>query len=229
MRSLRHLRRSAVLPPLVLTLWGWVLVWSSLSSRLDLLLNAAFHPVVVIAGVVLMLLGLLQLRLLGRRRAGVTPLVWLLSAGVALLILVLPPEPSFSDLAASRPDSLPAAPSLSFFLPPEQRTLTEWVRLLRSQPDPELHAGDPVRISGFVLDRPGEPLLLARLTVRCCLADATPAGLPVDWPEEANPQPDQWFSIEGTMIVQERNGVPVSVVKPNRMTLIPRPDRPLEP
>jgi len=229
MRSLRHLRRSAVLPPLVLTLWGWVLVWSSLSSRLDLLLNAAFHPVVVIAGVVLMLLGLLQLRLLGRRRAGVTPLVWLLSAGVALLILVLPPEPSFSDLAASRPDSLPAAPSLSFFLPPEQRTLTEWVRLLRSQPDPELHAGDPVRISGFVLDRPGEPLQLARLTVRCCLADATPAGLPVDWPEEANPQPDQWFSIEGTMIVQERNGVPVSVVKPNRMTLIPRPDRPLEP
>ena len=229
MRSLRHLRRSAVLPPLVLTLWGWVLVWSSLSSRLDLLLNAAFHPVVVIAGVVLMLLGLLQLRLLGRRRAGVTPLVWLLSAGVALLILVLPPEPSFSDLAASRPDSLPAAPSLSFFLPPEQRTLTEWVRLLRSQPDPELHAGDPVRISGFVLDRPGEPLQLARLTVRCCLADATPAGLPVDWPEEANPQPDQWFSIEGTMIVQERNGVPVSVVKPNRMTLIPRPERPLEP
>ena len=229
MRSLRHLRRSAVLPPLVLTLWGWVLVWSSLSSRLDLLLNAAFHPVVVIAGVVLMLLGLLQLRLLGRRRAGVAPLVWLLSAGVALLILVLPPEPSFSDLAASRPDSLPAAPSLSFFLPPEQRTLTEWVRLLRSQPDPELHAGDPVRISGFVLDRPGEPLQLARLTVRCCLADATPAGLPVDWPEEANPQPDQWFSIEGTMIVQERNGVPVSVVKPNRMTLIPRPERPLEP
>ena len=229
MRSLRHLRRSAVLPPLVLTLWGWVLVWSSLSSRLDLLLNAAFHPVVVIAGVVLMLLGLLQLRLLGRRRTGVTPLVWLLSAGVALLILVLPPEPSFSDLAASRPDSLPAAPSLSFFLPPEQRTLTEWVRLLRSQPDPELHAGDPVRISGFVLDRPGEPLQLARLTVRCCLADATPAGLPVDWPEEANPQPDQWFSIEGTMIVQERNGVPVSVVKPNRMTLISRPDRPLEP
>ena len=229
MRSLRHLRRSAVLPPLVLTLWGWVLVWSSLSSRLDLLLNAAFHPVVVIAGVVLMLLGLLQLRLLGRRRAGVAPLGWLLSACVALLILVLPPEPSFSDLAASRPDSLPAAPSLSFFLPPEQRTLTEWVRLLRSQPDPELHAGDPVRISGFVLDRPGEPLQLARLTVRCCLADATPAGLPVDWPEEANPQPDQWFSIEGTMIVQERNGVPVSVVKPNRMTLISRPERPLEP
>lgn len=229
MKFLRYLRRAAVLPPLVITLWGWVLVWSSLSSRLDLLLNAAFHPVVAVAGVVLMLVGLMQLRLAGRRRAPVAPLGWLSSALVALLILLLPPQPSFSDLAANRPDSLPAAPTLSFFLPPEQRTLTEWVRLLRSQPDPELHAGDPVRISGFVLDRPGEPLQLARLTVRCCLADATPAGLPVDWPAETDPQVDQWFEIEGTMTVQERNGVPISVVKPTRVTLIPRPERPLEP
>ena len=229
MRSLRQLRRAAVLPPLVVTLWGWVLVWSSLSSRLDLLLNAAFHPVVAVAGVVLMVVGLIQLRFVGRRRLPLAPVGWLLSALVALLILLLPPQPSFSDLAASRPDSLPAAPSLSFFLPPEQRTLTEWVRLLRSQPDPELHAGDPVRISGFVLDRPGEPLQLARLTVRCCLADATPAGLPVDWPDEADPKVDQWFAIEGTMTVKERKGVPVNVVKPTRVTLIPRPERPLEP
>ena len=229
MRPLHHLRRTSLLPPLVLTLWGWVLVWSSLSSRLDLLLNAAFHPVVAIAGVVLMLLGLMQLRPSARRRRTVSPFGWLLSALMAMLILVIPPEPSFSDLAASRPDSLPAAPTLSFFLPPEQRTLTEWVRLLRSQPDPELHAGDPVKISGFVLYRPGEPLQLARLTVRCCLADATPAGLPVDWPADADPQADQWLEIEGTMAVQERNGVPVSVVKPNRLTVIPRPERPLEP
>ena len=229
MRPLHHLRRTSLLPPLVLALWGWVLVWSSLSSCLDLLLNAAFHPVVAIAGVVLMLLGLMQLRPSARRRRTVSPFGWLLSALMAMLILVIPPEPSFSDLAASRPDSLPAAPTLSFFLPPEQRTLTEWVRLLRSQPDPELHAGDPVKISGFVLDRPGEPLQLARLTVRCCLADATPAGLPVDWPADADPQADQWLEIEGTMAVQERNGVPVSVVKPDRLTVIPRPERPLEP
>ena len=86
-----------------------------------------------------------------------------------------------------------------------------------------------MKISGFVLDRPGEPLQLARLTVRCCLADATPAGLPVDWPADADPQADQWLEIEGTMAVQESNGVPVSVVKPDRLTVIPRPERPLEP
>ena len=46
--------RSPLLPPLVVL--GWVLLWSTLSRRLDLLLNAAFHPVVGIAGVVLLVL-----------------------------------------------------------------------------------------------------------------------------------------------------------------------------
>lgn len=67
-------------------------------------------------------------------------------------------------------------------LPPAQRSLTDWVRLLRSEPDPRLYAGDPVRISGFVLPIEGEEPHLARLLVRCCLVDAVPVGLPVRWP-----------------------------------------------
>lgn len=229
MSLLQRLRRSVWLAPLALGLWGWLLLWSSVSGRLDLLLNAAFHAVVTVAGAVLVLLALIQLRGARRRRGGPVPLGVLLSLGVALLMLAFPPAPSFSDLAANRQDSLPEAPQLSFFLPPEQRTLTEWVRLLRSQPDPDLHAGDPLQISGFVLARPGEPAQLARLTVRCCLADATPAGLPVDWPEGSDPVPDQWLEIKGTMTVQDRNGVPTNVVKPASIKVIPRPERPLEP
>jgi uncharacterized repeat protein (TIGR03943 family) len=145
------------------------------------------------------------------------------------LVLLFPPSPSFSDLASNRSDNLPEAPRLSFFLPPEQRTLTEWVRLLRSQPDPNLHAGDPVRISGFVLQRPGMQPQLARLTVRCCLADATPAGLPIEWPENADPKPDQWLAIEGTMTTQTQDGLLINVVKPTTIQSIPRPERPLEP
>ena len=229
MSVLQRLLRSPWLTSLALGLWGWLLLWSSLSGRLDLLLNAAFHPVVTAAGTVLMILSMTHWRMARTRRAGPVPLGVLLSACLALLMLAFPPAPSFSDLAANRQDSLPEAPQLSFFLPPEQRTLTEWVRLLRSQPDPDLHAGDPLRISGFVLDRPGEPPQLARLTVRCCLADATPAGLPVDWPEGTDPEPDQWLEIEGTMTVQDRNGVLTNVVKPITIKSIPRPARPLEP
>ncbi len=62
MPRLNRIRQTRYLPPLVLLLWGWVLVWSSLSGLLDLVLDAIFHRVVAIAGVVLMVLGALQLR-----------------------------------------------------------------------------------------------------------------------------------------------------------------------
>ena len=221
--------------PLQLVLWGWVMVWSTWSGRLDLLLRAVYHPVVGVGGVLLMVLGGLQLRLAWRDRAShrlisqSLPRGWLLSVVMAMVVLALPPQPSFSDLASSRPSSLPEAPRLTFVLPPEQRTLTEWVRLLRTQPDPSLHEGAPLSITGFVFQPPEGPPQLARLMVRCCLADATPTGLPILWREVDRYKPDTWLRIRGTMAVDQVDGVPRNVVKPSEVTVIPRPARPLEP
>ena len=220
-----------------LGLWGAVLLQSSLSGRLDLLLSGVFHPLVALSGVALLLLaGLLLAEPALRRqespapsRRHAIPKTWWLSAAVALLVLAIPPNPSFSTLAANRPAELGDETELSFVLPPAQRSLTDWVRLLRSQPDPSLYAGDPVRISGFVLPQPGEPPQLARLLVRCCLADATPVGLPVRWPAGRQPRADQWLAVEGTMAIEERNGQSRSVVVAQRITPIARPTRPLEP
>lgn len=220
-----------------LGLWGAALLQSSLSGRLDLLLSGVFHPLVALSGVALLLLaGLLLAEPALRRqespapsRRQAIPKTWWLSAAVALLVLAIPPNPSFSTLAANRPAELGDETELSFVLPPAQRSLTDWVRLLRSQPDPSLYAGDPVRISGFVLPQPGEPPQLARLLVRCCLADATPVGLPVRWPAGRQPRADQWLAVEGTMAIEERNGQSRSVVVAKRITPIARPKRPLEP
>ena len=213
-----------------LALWGVVLLQSSLSGRLDLLLRGVFHPLVALSGVLLLLLAALQLPRGGWRLRERLPWPWLLSSGMALAVLLLPPNPSFSQLAANRPAQLEVEPALDFLLPPAQRRLTDWVRLLRSQPDPELYAGDPVRISGFVLTEPGQPPQLARLLVRCCLADATPVGLPVQWPAGFRPRADQWLALQGRMGVERlAGGQTRSVVIAERLQPIPRPQRPLEP
>jgi uncharacterized repeat protein (TIGR03943 family) len=86
-----------------------------------------------------------------------------------------------------------------------------------------------VNISGFVLARPGEPAQLARLLVRCCLADASPVGLPVRWPRGFRPQADQWLAIRGRMGVERHDGRWQSVVIARQIRPIPRPPRPLEP
>jgi uncharacterized repeat protein (TIGR03943 family) len=152
-----------------------------------------------------------------------------LSGVLAIAVLLVPPNPSFSDLASNRNSDLGSDVELDFLLPPGQRSLTDWVRLLRSQPDPQLYDGDPVRISGFVLTQPDGPPQLGRLLVRCCLADATPIGLPVRWPKGFTAQADQWLAIEGRMGVENEAGQQRSVVLPERIRAIPRPPRPLEP
>ena len=213
---------------LLLILWGWMVLWSVLSGRLDLLLRGIFHSLVGASGLALLLAGVLLI-IRNRRQRDAYRLPWLVSGVVAGLVLLLPPNPSFSDLANNRPQGLPEPPELAFVLPPEQRSLTEWVRLLRSQPDPDLVAGNPLNISGFVWSQPNGPPLIARLTVRCCLADATPSGLPVAWPADAEPKANQWLSIQGTMAAETRNGERVAVVVPTTIKPIPRPKRPLEP
>jgi uncharacterized repeat protein (TIGR03943 family) len=241
------LQRAALWRGTALALWALVLLRSGSDGRLDLLLRAVFHPLITVAGLLLLGLALLQLAIaleLGLEgadpnRAGASEpsrlaqgLVLLATAGLAVLLLGLPPAPSFADLASQRPSDETAESELAFVLPPAQRTLTDWVRLIRSQPDPGLFAGDPVRISGFVLPMPGEPPQLARLLVRCCLADAAPVGLPVRWPTTASPpQADQWLAIEGVMAAEEAagGGQERLVVVPSRIRPIPRPARPLEP
>ena len=225
------MKRDAALRALGLGLWGVVLLQSAVSGRLDLLLRAVFHPLVWGGGLVLLALAALQLRwavgsrLSPRQRAGL-----LLGCAVAVAVLLLPPRPSFADLAANRSRELLEEPGLNFVLPPGQRSLTEWVRLLRSEPDPKLHNGDPVRISGFVLPVPGDRPQLARLLVRCCLVDATPVGLPVLWPPgQPVPKADQWLDLKGVMASERFEGGLRSVVRPTEWRPIPRPERPLEP
>ena len=137
--------------PMSLALWGGVLLLSSLNGRLDLLLQSTFHPLVAGSGLVLLIWGLQQLWSSWREPRQVrSPITWWLSSFVAFLVLIVPPNPSFSELVANRPNQLADDSSLSFVSPPAQRTLTDWVRLMNSQPDPTLYVGDPVRISGFV-------------------------------------------------------------------------------
>ena len=57
----------ALIRGLALGLWAAVLLRSSVDGRLDLLLRSGFHPLIWVAGGLLLLLGLLQKRLISQK------------------------------------------------------------------------------------------------------------------------------------------------------------------
>ena len=218
---------------LVLGFLGAVLLKCWLDQRLNLLLHSNFHSLVLIAGLVLLMIAIAGFcsAKVSNKATKIWPLIVLSLTAMGLWIW--PPKPSLSTLAANRSGAQLGQSELSFLSPPEQRSLTDWVRLLNSQPDPNLYGGDPVQVSGFVLDVPGKPPEIARLLVRCCLADATPAGLAVRWPKTKSsngwPKPDQWLQIKGVMAVENHQGSLRSVLVAKQIKAIAAPTRPLEP
>ncbi len=215
---------------LVLGLWGVVLLKCWADGRLNLLLHSNFHSLVLATGVIFLLLASAGLRWppSGPSRRNYLPMAVLSLSGIALMLW--PPKPSLSTLAANRSSAQLGDSELSFLSPPEQRSLSDWVRLLNSQPDPQLYAGNPVQVSGFVLAVPGAPPEIARLLVRCCLADATPVGLAVRWPPKQQwPTPDQWLQINGVMAVESHQGALRAVLVALKIKPIKAPARPLEP
>ena len=112
----------------LLIIWGWIVLWSVISGRPDLLLRDVFHSLVGVSGAALILAGVvLVMRHRGRRER--MPWTWWSSATIALLVLIMPPNPSFSDLAENRPQGLPEPPELAFVLPPGQRTLLSLIHI----------------------------------------------------------------------------------------------------
>ena len=212
----------------ILISWGWMMIWSLPSGRVNVLVRGIFHNLIGFGGLTILTIGIL---LLFKKYKSRERFSWklLFSGLIAILIILNPPNPSLSDLANNRPQELKKSQELAFLLPPGQRTLTDWVRLLRNQPDPYLIDGNPINISGFVWQRSDGSHQIARLTVRCCLADATPSGLEVEWPTDVVLKANEWLSIKGNMSVIKKNGIPTSVIVPESIKSIPRPIRPFEP
>ena len=108
--ALPPLRRAPLWRGAALALWGLLLLRSSVDGRLDLLLRAAFHPLVAFAALALLALALAQLAQGLPRAAGARERVrsserWLVSLTALLTAAVIawPPAPSFADLASQRP------------------------------------------------------------------------------------------------------------------------------
>jgi uncharacterized repeat protein (TIGR03943 family) len=96
-----------------------------------------------------------------------------------------------------------------------ERNILDWLTEFQRLSDPAAFAGQAAHVIGFVYrdDRFSQDrFMVARFTVSCCVADAAPIGLIVQWPESASLPTDQWVEVSGRFAVGVFDGAEIPVL-----------------
>lgn len=234
---------------LAITAWGVLMLRYWRTGKLNLLIHPNYFPLVIVAGIFLIIVGLLKAQELWRRRRRdvITSNLQHVNFfapgwGSSLLLIaaisgfIFTPQVFASDKALQRnvTDLLSTSRlQTRDFEPPsqtEKRSLLDWVRTLSVYPEPDKYTGQKVKVKGFVIHPPemgSEYIFLARFVLTCCAADAYPVGLPVKLSKgQDRYTPDTWLEIEGKMVTETINGQRQLTIAADSLKKIPQPENP---
>ncbi|MEV4805389.1 TIGR03943 family protein [Nonomuraea sp. NPDC049421] len=220
----------------LLILGATVLSISAFSTTYVNYVKPGFRPLLVGAGAVLVVVGLLSvvsglLDRPGAHRHG-PRVAWLLAVPVFAIVLIAPP--ALGAFAARQSDGPPALARNGTYDAlaggeVTELTLGEFIGRTYARPGPS-PAGRTVRLVGFAVPaEDGGGWYLTRMQVRCCAADAL--ALEVAVQGVAAPAEDSWVAVTGTWIPW-RDGIPddymVPALKATAVTAVARPAEPYE-
>jgi len=225
---------------------GSLAIYYDRTNQLGLLVNTRYNLLILLSSWVLVALGIYELVRYFKKisvhlhdhhadswlRRGPGYLLLAIAVGLGLLV---PPQPLSSQTALSRGVSvdLPGVTSTAAFrlsVSPENRTLIDWIRTLQTDPEPDNHQGDPVRLTGFVMRAPHLPenhFLITRFLISCCAADARPIALPVRYdPAKFTFKNDQWIALEGEIVAGQIEGERAAIIQLTEAEFISIPINP---
>jgi len=233
---------------LAIAAWGTLMLRYWLTGKLNLLIHPDYFWLVITGGLGLLIVsGLKAWELLRRRRRSrvtATQHITLFPPGfsstlllaTAIIGLLFTPRVFASQTALQRgvTDSLGATRSqpqaFRSSVPPEERSLLDWVRTLNVYPEPDAYTGQKVKLQGFVIHSPELPqeyLLLSRFVITCCAADAYPVGLPVKLTQNRQVYPpDTWLEVQGKMITENLGGKRQLTIQASSLKQISEPQNP---
>ena len=116
-----------------------------------------------------------------------------------------------------------------FHTDPMQWNVLDWMRAINNESDVTSFNGQQADVTGFVYRNESFPdghFMVVRFVISCCVADATPVGLPVYWPEGADLTSDTWVQVEGAFEVGQFANDLVPILHAEAVTVIPQPDHP---
>ncbi len=233
---------------IAITAWGILLLKYWLTGKLNLLIHPNYFGLAIASGISLIIVGFFKAQELWRRRhREIVPSpqhITFFRPGwgsglvltAAILGLIFTPQVFASDKALQRDvgDLLGTArikpQAFRASIPPEQRSLVDWVRELNVYPEPDRYSGQKAKVQGFVIHPPNlakDYLFLGKFVLTCCAADAYPVGLPVKLTVNSEQYPaDTWLEVEGQMATETLTGKRQLTIAATSIKKIPQPKDP---
>ena len=161
--------------------------------------------------------------------------------GLLLILLpivlgtIIPPRPLGATAMADREVSVSGlssavAPKSSQVASSDhKKNLLDWLVAFDAKNDPQAFDGQEAEVVGFVY-RDGrfadDTFMVSRFIVSCCVADATPIGLIVQWPDAASLKTDSWVEVSGAFQAGEFDGQKTPILVAQQVQPTDPPNQP---
>jgi uncharacterized repeat protein (TIGR03943 family) len=100
----------------------------------------------------------------------------------------------------------------------------DWINA-KSLNQPNIFKDKKVKIVGILMASPDPKIFnLSRFVISCCIVDATPASLFVEYDYSSKFKIDEWVEVEGTFVLKPVNNQLVPVIIPTSVTKIEVPN-----
>lgn len=163
-----------------------------------------------------------------RERSRRSPWPLLILATPLLLGVIVPAQPLGTDAVAARglnDIAFAADAANTLAVVPGARNVLDWAMAMSRDPAPDALNGQEADVIGFVYRDPtfaDDQFLVARFVLVCCVADANPVGLVVQWPGATQLALDSWVQVKGTFA----QGEPTPVLVARSVTPVQPPAQP---
>ena len=110
-----------------------------------------------------------------------------------------------------------------------QRNVLDWARTIRANPDAHALDGQAVDVVGFVYrdaQFADNQFMVTRLTIVCCVADASAIGLVVQTADAKKYEPDSWVRVTGKFAAGVLDDKAMPVVSADAITPVEPPQQP---
>ncbi|MCL4869522.1 MAG: TIGR03943 family protein [Anaerolineae bacterium] len=164
-----------------------------------------------------------------------TWLGWLIVAIPVIFGLLVQPQPLGAAAVGNREINISSVTSVTapqsqgrINLQVGEKTIVDWLVEFQRR-EPTQFNGEKAIVTGFVYrdERFGdERFLVARFILSCCVADASPVGLVVQWPESLELPQDQWVEVRGHFEVGLFEGLEIPILIADEVKPIPAPSNP---